>query len=92
MPKVIRPRQEFPTPLFKLLLPLLLVAPFALWSLTSFSHGAQEAVIVLATTAAFSPLVLFARGRIALAGAVLSAAMLGLIVAEVIVLFLHPPE
>jgi hypothetical protein len=30
MPKVIRPRQELPTPLFKLTLPLLLAAAVAL--------------------------------------------------------------
>ena len=30
MPKIIRPRQEFPTPLFKVTLPLLVVAAVAL--------------------------------------------------------------
>jgi hypothetical protein len=30
MPKIIRPRQEFPTPLFKVTLPLLLAAAVAL--------------------------------------------------------------
>jgi hypothetical protein len=30
MPKIIRPRQEFPTPLFKVTLPLLVAAGVAL--------------------------------------------------------------
>jgi hypothetical protein len=30
MPKLLRPRQEFPTPLFKVALPLLLAAAVAL--------------------------------------------------------------
>jgi hypothetical protein len=30
MPKLIRPRQEFPTPLFKVTLPLLVIAAVAL--------------------------------------------------------------
>jgi hypothetical protein len=92
MPKVIRPRHQFPTPLFKLTLPVLLVAPVALWYLGALTHGTEAAVALVVATACCSPLVLLARTRVAVVSAVLSAALLGWIAELVLLLALHPPE
>ena len=92
MPKVIRPRHDFPTPLFLLTLPVLLVAPIAVWYLGALAHGTEAAAALLVAAAVCSPLVLLARTRVGLVSAVLSAALLGWIAAFVILLILHPPE